>query len=331
MEELVLEVDSLRKVFRGPRGGAVTAVDGVTFTVRRGEVVGLLGPNGAGKTTTIKCVLGLMTPDVGSIRILGADLRKSYPGVLRHVGAVLEGSRNIYWRMTVLENVQFFAGLHGIRPSEGRARFDELLERFGLQDKRDVEVRKLSHGMKQKTSVVCALARRTPLVFLDEPTLGLDVETSLELRNTLREYATNEGRTVVVSSHDMDVIQDLCGRVIIMSRGRVVTDDTVDHLRRLFRTRTCGIRLGAAPEAADAEGLAAELGARFAPADVSGAWVRATLSGGDDIYELMDLLRARRLAIEEVTYEAPDLEQVFLEVVRRANGVKQAEGAGVEG
>ncbi|MGB4337698.1 MAG: ABC transporter ATP-binding protein, partial [Bacillota bacterium] len=227
--------------------------------------------------------------------------------------------------------VQFFAGLHGLRPSEGRARFDELLERFGLQDKRDVEVRKLSHGMKQKTSVVCALARRTPLVFLDEPTLGLDVETSLELRNTLREYATNEGRTVVVSSHDMDVIQDLCGRVIILSRGRVVTDDSVDHLRRLFRTRTCGIRLGAAPEAADAEGLAAELGARFAPADVSGVWVRATLSGGDDIYELMDLLRARRLAIEEVTYEAPDLEQVFLEVVRRANGVKQAEGAGVEG
>ena len=112
MEELVLEVDSLRKVFRGPRGGAVTAVDGVSFTVRRGEVVGLLGPNGAGKTTTIKCVLGLMTPDVGSIRILGADLRK-LSGVLRHVGAVLEGSRNIYWRMTVLENVQFF-GLHGL-------------------------------------------------------------------------------------------------------------------------------------------------------------------------------------------------------------------------
>jgi len=121
VEELVLEVDSLRKVFRGPRGSAVTAVDGVSFTVRRGEVVGLLGPNGAGKTTTIKCVLGLMTPDAGSIGILGDDLRKGYPRVLRHVSAVLEGSRNIYWRMTVLENVQFFAGLHGIRPSEGRA------------------------------------------------------------------------------------------------------------------------------------------------------------------------------------------------------------------
>jgi ABC-2 type transport system ATP-binding protein len=339
--EAVLEVDSLTKTFQGARNASVRAVDNVSFSVKQGEVVGLLGPNGAGKTTTIKCILGLVRQDSGSVRVFGGDLRHTYPGALRHMSAVLEGSRNLYWRLTVEENVRFFAGLNGLGLAERGSEFAQLLERFGLADKKNVEVRRLSQGMKQKTSVVCALARRTPIVFLDEPTLGLDVETSLELRDTLRSYSREEGRTVVVSSHDMDVVQQVCSRVIIMSNGRVVTDDSVAHLIDLFRTRTCTVKLGAQagegqqqspqqqpPQAATSPAgggpveippeLAAVLSEEFAPAEVSGSTVKVTLADSRSIYRLMDLLKAEQLPIEEIDYGAPDLEQVFLEIVRRA-------------
>lgn len=313
-----LQVQSMTKVFRDRGGATVRAVDGVSFEVKRGEVLGLLGPNGAGKTTSIKCILGLMRPDSGQITLLGQDVQAAYPRILQKMSAVLEGSRNLYWRMSVWENVSFFAALHGVRSSEDQKYFGHLLKLFGLEEKRHTEVRKLSQGMKQKASVVCALARRTPLVFLDEPTLGLDVETSLELRSVLKQLAREEERTFVVSSHDMDVIQDVCGRVVIMSSGRIVVDDKVSHLMSLFRTRAYRIGLrGSAPQA-----LEEQLAQEFAGVEVAygdgdaDSEVRVSLSEDGDIYRLMDILRSADAVIDEITHEEVDLEKVYLEIVR---------------
>lgn len=313
-----LQVQSMTKVFRDRGGATVRAVDGVSFEVKRGEVLGLLGPNGAGKTTSIKCILGLMRPDSGQITLLGQDVQAAYPRILQKMSAVLEGSRNLYWRMSVWENVSFFAALHGVRSSEDQKYFGHLLKLFGLEEKRHTEVRKLSQGMKQKASVVCALARRTPLVFLDEPTLGLDVETSLELRSVLKQLAREEERTFVVSSHDMDVIQDVCGRVAIMSSGRIVVDDKVSHLMSLFRTRAYRIGLrGSAPQA-----LEEQLAQEFAGVEVAygdgdaDSEVRVSLSEDGDIYRLMDILRSADAVIDEITHEEVDLEKVYLEIVR---------------
>ncbi|MEW6106305.1 MAG: ABC transporter ATP-binding protein [Bacillota bacterium] len=314
---LALEVDQLKKVFRDRGAREVRAVDGISFRVAPGEVVGLLGPNGAGKTTTIKCILGLVRPTSGRVTILGRDVASHYPGILSQVSAVLEGSRNLYWRMTVWENIEFFTGIHGLPRRQNRRYFEHLVERFGLADKRDVEVRKLSQGMKQKTAVVCALAKRTPLVFLDEPTLGLDVETSYELRETLKDLAEEENRTVVLSSHNMDVVQDVCKRVIIMTAGRVVADDSIEHLMGLFKTRAYRLVLrGPAPE-----GLEAGLAAHFPGLEVQSTphmtQVRLRLPEPNDIYMLMDLLRDAGATIEEISQEEPDLEKIFLEIVRK--------------
>ena len=172
-----LDVKSLTKVFHERGNKSVKAVDSISFQVNQGEVLGLLGPNGAGKTTTIKCILGLMRPDTGEIRVFGENVEACYPRVLRNMSAVLEGSRNLYWRLTVWENILFFARLHGVTSREDKAHFENLIRLFSLEDKRNVEV-KLSQGMKQKP-VSCTLARRTPVVFLDEPTLGLDVKHPL--------------------------------------------------------------------------------------------------------------------------------------------------------
>lgn len=313
-----LQVQSMTKVFRDRGGAMVRAVDGVSFEVKRGEVLGLLGPNGAGKTTSIKCILGLMRPDSGQITLLGQDVQAAYPRILQKMSAVLEGSRNLYWRMSVWENVSFFAALHGVRSSEDQKYFGHLLKVFGLEEKRHTEVRKLSQGMKQKASVVCALARRTPLVFLDEPTLGLDVETSLELRSVLKQLAREEERTFVVSSHDMDVIQDVCGRVVIMSSGRVVVDDKVSHLMSLFRTRAYRIGLrGPASQALEERLAQAFAGVQVAYGDGDAdSEVRVSLSEDGDIYRLMDILRSADAVIDEITHEEVDLEKVYLEIVR---------------
>ena len=316
-ETTALDVRSVSKTYweRGKPG--VKAVDDVSFSVAPNEVVGLLGPNGAGKTTIIKCILGIMRPDSGEISVFGQDVQAHYPRVLEKMSAVLEGSRNLYWRLTVWENILFFSGLNGISPRENREYFEYLIQLFSLQDKRDAQVRKLSQGMKQKTSVICALARRTPLIFLDEPTLGLDVETSLELRHVLRQLAQEENRTIVVSSHDMDVIQDICQRVVILSSGRVIVNDQVNHLMQLFGTRAYRIVLDAPLPPGLEEALTPHFtGVVITPHDTD-VELKVDLAERDDIYLLMDILRNTGAIINEISHEEVDLERVFLEIVRR--------------
>lgn len=312
-----LDVTSLTKVFHERGTKDVKAVDKVSFQVRQGEVLGLLGPNGAGKTTTIKCILGLMRPNAGGILVFGENVEEHYPRMLKNMSAVLEGSRNLYWRLTVWENILFFSGLHGVTSRDDKAHFEHLIRLFSLEDKRNVEVRKLSQGMKQKTSVVCALARRTPLVFLDEPTLGLDVETSLELRAVLKQLATEENRTIIVSSHNMDVIQDVCQRVIILSQGRVVADNYVSDLVNLFKTKAYRITL----HEPVSEGLEESLTSRFKGATLTSdgtiADINVNLLENDDIYVLMDILRDAGAIIDRISHEETDLEKAFLEIVRR--------------
>lgn len=317
-----LEVQDLRKIFPGRR--QVVAVDGVSFSVGEGEIVGLLGPNGAGKTTIIKCVLGLIQATAGTTRVFGACTASEPRRVLSSAAAVLEGSRNTYWRCTVWENVAFFASLHGVsyRERESRLYFEELLERFGLVQYRNTQVRELSTGFKQKVSVVSALARRTPLVFLDEPTLGLDVETTLELQNLLPELVRSEGRTLVISSHNMDVVQSVCRRVIIVSRGRVVADRQVADLLELFRSRSYRLSIAGTLSPAALDGIE-EIGP---VSELTSDGGRVTLSvqlpGAGSLYRLIDVLRDDGVLLEDIAQREPNLEQAFLEIVRRG-GIRE--------
>jgi len=222
-------VDDLHKRF-GTGADAVTAVDGVSFEVERGSVVGLLGPNGAGKTTLIKSILGTVVPDRGSVRIMGIDARDAPRAAYARVDAMLEGARNDYWRLTVRENLRYFATISGVDPASVADRHERLLERLDIADKADEPVRNLSRGMKSKVSLASVLAGGAEVVFLDEPTLGLDVESARTFRAEIRRLATETGLTVILSSHDMGVVETVCDRVIVVSAGRIVADDTVDGL-----------------------------------------------------------------------------------------------------
>ena len=193
----IVSVREIRKEYGSGESG-VTAVDDVSLEVEAGTVVGLLGHNGAGKTTTIKMMLGLIEPTAGTVSIAGTDVHRHPKQAFEHVGAVLEGARNVYWRLTVRENLDFFARLGGLDPAEQRDRHDRLLEQLGIADKADTIVNELSRGMKQKVSLASVLARKPDVVFLDEPTLGLDVGSSLELRDEIGRLVKRDEMTVLV-------------------------------------------------------------------------------------------------------------------------------------
>lgn len=311
-------VDGLAKTY-GTGDDAVRAVEDVSFAIESGTVVGLLGPNGAGKTTTIKAMLGLVVPTAGTVTVGGVDVHEEPRAAYRRVGAMLEGARNVYWKLTVRENLKFFAALSGRRPAAVADRHDRLLDQLALADKADEPVNDLSRGMKQKVSLACTLARDASVVFLDEPTLGLDVESSLELRRELRRLAEQESMTVVLSSHDMDVVQAVCDRVIIMNDGCVVTDDTVDGLIDLFRSQTYRITVDDLPPATR-DRLEVEFDVDGFEAVGDRTRFAVSVSDGRAFYDVMDALRATDTVPESVDSIEPDLKDVFLELTGGEDG-----------
>lgn len=309
-EDPALVVENLVKTYGN---GTVTAVDGVSLQIERGSIVGLLGENGAGKTTFIKSVFGIVSPDEGEIEVAGKPVGRHPTDVYRRAAAVLEGARNVYWRLTVEENLEFFARLGGYSPAEQRDYHEELLEKLDIADKRDAVVNQLSRGMKQKASLATILARRPEVLFLDEPTLGLDVESSVELRAEIRRLVDEHDMTVVVSSHDMDVIEDLCDRVVILSDGEVAVDDSVESLLSAFEGNRLHLVTKDTPEG---------LRDRLTDHHTVESWtrrddrVRATFSVEDDaeIHTLIGRVVETECRLTDIRTEQTDFEDVFLEV-----------------
>jgi ABC-2 type transport system ATP-binding protein len=305
-----LEIDHVSKAYRSRRD-EVRALEGVSFSLEEGQMVGLLGANGAGKTTLIKCASSLIEPDDGHIRIHGADVVADRRAAAAQVSAVLEGSRNLFWRLTVRENLYFFAALQGVSRRDGKADAERLIQRFGLGDKGDVQARKLSRGMQQKLAVACALVRRAPLLLLDEPTLGLDVPTATEFREHLRELTRDDGRTIVLSSHDMRFVEATCERVVIIHGGRVVGDDAVESLRDLFPASGYRFRFARIDEHAATVVAAAFPGGEL---EREGDDVVLTLDvmKPSQLYDVLDAAKAVGLVPLSFSTDMPDLERVFL-------------------
>jgi len=223
-----IQVEKLVKRY-GPPDSGVLAVDQVSFEVRRGEVFGFLGPNGAGKTTTIRMLTGLARPTAGQAYILGLDLHRELPQIKKRIGVVPEAS-NLYGELTAFENLVFSMQLYGVARRERARRADELLARFRLADKRDTPFARLSRGMKRALTIAAALAHGPEVLFLDEPTTGLDVVSARGLRQTVAALR-ERGVTVFLTTHYLEEAERLCDRIALLVRGRIVALDTVDELK----------------------------------------------------------------------------------------------------
>lgn len=312
----MIKVETLVKTYPPSKGNPpVKAVDNISFEVPKGQLIGLLGPNGAGKTTTIKMLCGLIRPDGGSIYLNNQDLLAHRNTALAGVSAVLEGNRNIYWRLTTRENLEFFASLNGLNPKTLGSQMDHYLQFFRLGDKANVEARQLSRGMQQKLAIAVALISGSQVVLLDEPTLGLDVQASYEIRQLLKTIVAEEGRTIVLTTHDMNVVEDTCERVIIINKGRIIADDRVRNLMDLFRVRVYRIviRGQLTNEQWDAlQEIPAVVIESESPGQTS---LSVRLEDSRILYEIIGILGSNNSLIESVDQERNNFERIFLELV----------------
>lgn len=315
--EPIIEVKNLEKFYKKRKSKeCVKAVNDISFRVNKGEIMGLLGPNGAGKSTTIKMICGLLIPDAGDITVNGLDTRKNRLESLKHISAVLEGNRNLYWRLTVRENLEYFAGNRGASRKEVAVRIEELLADFNLKSKEKELVNRLSRGMQQKLAIAVALLAESDVILLDEPTLGLDVETGYEVRDLLRGVVDKYNRTIIISTHDMDVVQDLCERTVIINNGEVITDDRVENLLRLFDIRSYTIQLGALLTEKQQLELTENFVHHAYIPDTYQSIIEIDLRKSEQIYDLFDVLKTENTPVESIDRGTINFEQIFMKLVK---------------
>ncbi|MBM3127341.1 MAG: ABC transporter ATP-binding protein [Chloroflexi bacterium] len=300
-----IQVSELTKVYQTAKNQPpLHAVDNINFTVHAGEVFGFLGPNGAGKTTTMRMLTGLVRPTAGNASVLGLDLATAITRIKKQIGVVPEMS-NLYDELSAFDNLVFAMQLYGVPRAQRQTRAEELLARFRLSEKRDAPFAKLSRGMKRALTIAAALAHRPPLIFLDEPTTGLDVMSARNLRQMIAGLR-KEGVTVFLTTHYLEEAERLCDRIAIIVKGRIVALDTVENLKSAAQTKTL-VELTLADannciETRPIEGETVEAAARAALAQTDGRRVlaintlRPTL---EDVFVKLTGLKADVMLIEK--------------------------------
>jgi len=303
-----IETIGLRKTY-GRGAKAVAAVKPTNLTVPWGQVIGLLGPNGAGKTTIIKMIGGLITPTAGTIRIGGYDVARQRAQAVRQIGAVLEGSRNVYWPLSAWENLMYFGQLKGLRAAEIKPRAERLLTELGLWERRRETVGSFSRGMQQKVAVSAALITDPPIILLDEPTIGLDVEAARTVKDWITHLARDEGKTIVLTTHQLEGAQELSDRIAVIKEGEIIADlPTAEllarHAENRFEIRITG----------SLDGTVLPAGARVEP---DGDQTRVLLPDTDDraVFAVLDRLGATGSGLVSVARARPSLEEVFIRLI----------------
>ena len=318
MKEYTIQLKDLTKKFtRLFKGQALIAVDHVDLEVKKGEILGLLGPNGAGKTTIVKMICGLIRPTRGEILINGQRLEQNRSQALTQIGAVLEGSRNSLWSMTVRQNLTYFGYLKYVHGQVLKERCDALLNLFQLEQKRDNVVKNLSKGMKQKLAIILAFIADPDLILLDEPTLGLDVHGARLVKESIVQLAKRENKTVLLTTHQLDIVQEICDRVAIINKGRLIALDSTEKLCSAFGREYYEVRLRGRPDTAVLKDLPIFRDVEIVHADAEKAefLLRLVMGREDCLFEAIESLRKDGVRILSMTRVEPNLEDVFVKMV----------------
>lgn len=298
-----IEVENLTKYY-----GKVKAVDNISFEIEKGKICGILGPNGSGKTTTIKSICNLIIPDKGNIKIFGKDNKKS----AEHISAVFEGTRNLYWRLTPKENLRYFAGIRGLGGRKIENNIDILLDKFNLTDKKDVMVNNLSRGMQQKVAIAMTLICDTEIILLDEPTLGLDVQSFIDIKDMLADIASSMNKTILLSTHNMNLVQDICNDVVILNKGKVIAQDSVEKLMDMFESMTYEIILAESLSKSDKECLLSiDYDLYFINNKTK---IEVDIFDIKEIYDIIDKLKEKNILIKEIKQKDNNFERIYLNI-----------------
>jgi len=301
----LLEIRDLRK-----RYGAVEALKGLSLDIERGEFFGLLGPNGAGKSTTINVLLGLILADSGSIRIFGEDF-VTQPTAVRRRMNVAAAFTSLSGVLTVRENLRVYGSIYGVKNMN--AKIDELLERFEITELANRKLQQLSSGQHTRVTLCKGLINDPELLLLDECTVGLDPDIAEKTRRALQQFQREKQTTVIFTSHNMNEVEELCGRIAFLSKGEILRIDTAERIKNLIPQQIVEIRFRSAADAAAVQ----LLNGQFTVGRVGDSTLRFVL---DDPEQQLDAL-LRRLTqtekrITDVQITRPTLEDVFIKVAR---------------
>ncbi|MCD1295104.1 daunorubicin ABC transporter ATP-binding protein [Methanocella sp. CWC-04] len=306
--QYAIEVQNLTKKF-----GNFTAVNDISFNVDQNEIFGFLGPNGAGKSTTIRMLCTLAQPTSGSAKVSGHDLKKEANKVRENIGLVSE-KMIMYERLTAAENLRFFGNLYEMPKQKIEDKIDELLALVNMTEWRDTQIGKYSTGMRQRINVVRALLTEPKIIFMDEPTLGLDPQTTLSIRELIREINKN-GTTVILTTHAMMEAEVLCHKIAIIDHGKIVALDTPDNLKRLVKdadTTIFDMRIPNITPSLITKVQSLDCVSAIIQPDAHD--IRISAHGNDALDRVMDTIRHDGGNITLINTREPTLEDVFLHV-----------------
>ncbi len=314
----VIQVSGLTKKFK-----ELTAVNGVSFSVREGEIFGFLGPNGAGKTTTINMLTTVLRPNAGKATVAGHDIASDPLGVRRIIGLVPQ-EYTADEDLTGMENLLLVASLYGVPKEEARKRADSLLKLVQLSDAADRNVETYSGGMRRRLELACGLINRPKVLFLDEPTLGLDVQTRAAVWNYIRLLKEQYKMTLFMTTHYLEEADSLCDRVAIIDHGKIVALDTPAALKASLGGDIIDIHVNSGPTDGLAEVLKGIPTVReIRPLD--GGYRLTVLNGEETAPEVLDAIRGRDLKVSKISIAKPTLDEVYL--ARTGRTMREEEGS----
>ena len=313
----IIKVNQVSRVYtssnRAKQKQVVRAVDGIDFSVNRGEIFGILGPNGAGKSTTIKMLTTLLLPSSGDIKVNNYDTFKNRKKIREVINVVFGGERGLYWKLSGYENLLYFAKLYKIPSKLAHERIIKLMDDFGLTEFKDLPVAKYSSGMKQKLHFVRALINDPEIIFLDEPTNAMDPKTALQVRQIIMDLK-KRGKTIILATHNMLEADKLCDRLIIMNKGKIIKMGTPMDLKKYLQTERIEIILN---------GLHDETAFNFINTDaytvvVSHKDSKTILEiSGENLHlnTILNQLLLKAYEIYGISERVPELEEVYLKSV----------------
>lgn len=301
--DIAVEVHDLRRTF-----GAFTAVDGISLTVRKGEIFGFLGPNGAGKSTTIRMLCGLLMPTGGNGTVGGFDIIRE-PEAIKKIIGYMSQKFSLYDVLTVEENINFFGGIYNVPEGKKEERKEWVLDMAGIVERRDSLTRTLAGGFKQRLALGCAILHEPPIIFLDEPTSGVDPIARRSFWSLIREMA-DAGTTVFVTTHYMDEA-DYCDRLALIYRGKIIAEGTPSELRKKFMKRdVVELETDRLVETIDV------LSKHRIEAAIFGSTLHVTVDKAeDDINKIKRLLQESGIGLKRWEKIAPSLEDVFVTLI----------------
>lgn len=306
MSKTILEVKCLTKNY-----GSLGAVDGISFSIEEGEIFGLLGPNGAGKTTTINMLTGLAKPSSGSIYFFGQDYTFQIKKA-QHLMGIVPDENNLYPELTGFENLCFCGALYGMRKKEREEKAEELLEIFGLSEAKDKKFAAYSRGMKRRLTIACGIIHNPPIIFLDEPTTGIDVSSARQIRRLLMEM-NKKGTTIFLTTHYIEEAERLCSRVAFIVNGKIIRIDSVNELIRPVKDKKILTLTVSNPSKEMARRIASILSG-FKCIALSNGEIRLESNEPIRTGHIIHLLEGQGIEIMEAKMAKSTLEDVFVEI-----------------